>query len=186
MFINKEKHLVFMIISEREKIEKAKYLIGLSQKVKNNPSPEKKGGFLKLLCPGHTDALPLKVGDIPIGKGDKYASFAIEKAHRLYSHWLRESVINPDKSIVSSYQTRNPKENMWGGAVLFDDENCTPEIVSFSGLSEVSDEALSLILVYSFGLAKDKTLFEKVKKISANPVVDEMFERFKEKYPLAI
>ena len=166
-------------------LEKAEYLVDLYRQINRNPSPDKNGGFLNLVHPYFSSKYCCPIGDIPGRKAKKYYGFSLEKATRLYSDWLRNFALGIDtKDILSSYQTRDPKENKWGGAVLFEDKHESPSIISFSGLNEFGDEAFSLILGYSFGLAKDKTLFERVKNASNNPIVDEMFEKFKEKYPL--
>ncbi len=175
-----------MSISYLGALEKANYLIGISREIKENPSPNKRGGALFMALGGFSEQVILAVGDIPEDKREKYRMIASEKAHRVYAHWLRGKWLNREDHVVSSYQTRDPDNLMWGGAILF--ENVPnplaprPSIISFSGLSEWADEALSFVIGHSFGLDVDKSLVSKVKDISKNPLLDDMLFRFEKEY----
>ncbi len=167
----------------RTVIEKAEYLIKISQELKENPSPEKSSGLLTIVLNGFSEEIPLKIGDISLDKELKYKRLSKEKAHRVFSHWLRNNYSKNPVEVVSSYQTRNKDEGKFGGAVLFEREtgNEFPEIISFSGGSEFTDESISYILGENFGLAKEGLLY-KVKNISKNPLIDEMLFEFNKKY----
>lgn len=72
-----------------------------------------------------------QVGEVPKEKAGKYLSFCQEKAGRLAqnkAHW-------------SSWQSRNPDQEKWGGAVRTE-----IGILSFSGLPELGDEAVMLVV----------------------------------------
>ena len=73
---------------------------------------------------------------MPAERGQKYLELAQEKARRLAEH--------PDH--WSSWQSRNPDEGKWGGAV-----NAGAYIFSFSGLPELADEAAMLLTALSLG-----------------------------------
>lgn len=73
--------------------------------------------------------LTILIGEVPLNKAPKYREFAEEKNGRLASH--------PDHQ--SSYESRNPDRNEWGGAIRVMDK-----LLSFSGLPELGDEALML------------------------------------------
>ena len=49
-------------------IEKAEYLIKISQELKENPSPEKSSGLLTIVLNGFSEEIPLKIGEIPLEK----------------------------------------------------------------------------------------------------------------------
>ena len=104
----------------------------------------------------------------------KYLRFSQEKAHRLYSDWLR------DPASVSSWQTRQPEIDRYGGAVLFSSCQEYCNIISFSGLNELSDEALSLTLGYHLGFETNSEFAERVINISKNIVFKEMYKIFSE------
>ena len=157
-------------------------------------SDNKDGGYLTIADRGFINGSEyFTIGKIPSDKRSKYVSFSQEKAHRVLTHWLRSSFVDKNidvakhgiifpedgESVVSSYQTRNPDLGMWGGAVLFEQMYSNPNIVSFSGLPELADEALSYILGKDLGLVRDQGLLQKIKEISNNPFVDDMRERFK-------
>jgi hypothetical protein len=90
------------------------------------------GGYLCVLEEeSGVPVLVLKVGMVPDEKKKKYFEFAQEKANRL---WLTHS------HFLSS-QSRDESQNRFGGAIRTKDY-----IFSFSGLTEVADEAFSLAL----------------------------------------
>ena len=70
-----------------------------------------------------------QLGEISNEKVEKYLAFCQEKARRLALH--------PEHT--SSWQSRNPEDNQWGGAI-----RCGKYIYSFSGLPELGDEALMM------------------------------------------
>lgn len=81
-------------------------------------------------------------------EGDNWESvevFSEEKSHRLMKLHQR------DTRQVSSFQTRNPDNNEWGGAfiaeVLIPDLGWVKLLVSFSGLPEEADEVFGLRLL---------------------------------------
>jgi len=148
-------------------------LVARSQKAPSNTNPEKAGGYLVIGSEGFEERYILKIGNCPAEKDNKYRNFAQEKAHRLFSDWLR------DPSSISSWQTREPNLNRWGGAVLFPiigERGPSCDIISFSGLIEPADEALGLMLGYQFKLATDPKFAERVIDISANKVYREMMQ----------
>jgi hypothetical protein len=150
----------------------AEYLVDLTTTLSSNEKPEKKGGFLVLGLDNFSTKHILEIGECNQEKLMKYWEISQEKAHRLYSAWLR------DPTSVLSWQTRDPENRMWGGAVLFPFEgegrNCN--IISFSGLTEAADEAVSSALGYdlSFG---NMNYMAKVAAISDNAVSKELLER---------
>lgn len=83
----------------------------------------------------------------------------------MYSDWLRDP-----ENTISSWQTRNRDDNRYGGAVLFN-PNKNPDrsgdIISFSGLTEEMDEALSLVLGGYAGI-KTPIIRDRVLEISGN------------------
>jgi hypothetical protein len=166
-------------------------LVELSRKMPSNSKPEKAGGFFFSGVNGLTHNIFTPIGNYDPKKEEAYASFAQEKAYRLYADWLRDS------TSISSWQTRQPEINGWGGAVLFNylipvgfpldaymDACPSCAIYSFSGLTEEADEAVSLAYGY-FGrevppdwqkIARESRLAERVIEISDNQIAREMFE----------
>lgn len=102
--------------------------------------PERQGGyFCFAMTEGNPSALPtliVGVGTVPPEKGPKYLAFAQEKARRLFYLPTHRS----------SWQSRNPDRNMWGGAIA-----AGPYIFSFSGLPEHGDEAAMLLAAIGHG-----------------------------------
>ena len=78
-----------------------------------------------------------RLGTPPIGKLVKYCEFAQEKVERL-SH---------RPSHLSSWQSRDTKVDKWGGAI-----KAGKFLLSFSGLPELDDEALCLLVAVDLGL----------------------------------
>lgn len=79
---------------------------------------------------------PTIIGQITNGKEDRYRELCQEKAVR-----LREN-----KGDMSSWQSRDEKNDKWGGAISDGDH-----IWSFSGLTEYQDEALMIMSAHMCG-----------------------------------
>ena len=73
---------------------------------------------------------PALIGIVSPEKSDRYFSLSQEKPRRLSQH--------PEH--LSSWQSRNPDADQYGGAIKMGDKN-----FSLSGYPELGDEALSLI-----------------------------------------
>lgn len=74
------------------------------------------------------------IGNVPAEKLEKYQRLSIEKASRLAKYWKLYKH-------YSSFESRNPEEEKWGGAIYVGDHT----IFSFSGLpDELADEAVLL------------------------------------------
>jgi hypothetical protein len=122
-----------------------------------NPSPEKLSGFLTIFdADKGRGVVTMPFGEIPADKLDKYFSISQEKAGRLYDH--------PENR--SSWQTRDPDNNLWGGAIRVQNH-----IFSFSGLPELLDEALMLELTTRFGWLDYPDALE-IAHLSNNPFFD--------------
>ncbi|MBI2004174.1 hypothetical protein HYS72_01785 [Candidatus Pacearchaeota archaeon] len=149
--------------------------IEISKDLISNKNPEKQGGYLTVGLDGFLNKYVLEIGNYDIEKKEKYLRFSQEKAHRLYSDWLR------DTDSISSWQTRQIEINRYGGAVLFGFLNNgikSCNVFSFSGLNEHTDEAVSFMLAYTLNLANSSDL-EQITRISKNQVLEEMFKKCK-------
>lgn len=94
------------------------------------------GGFLTVLA-AHISLtepfLHVGIGAMLPEKLGKYRAFSLEKAVRLASQ----------TDDMSSAQSRNPEEGMWGGAIRSSEHNV---IYSFSGLPEAADHTMMVAL----------------------------------------
>ena len=86
-------------------------------------------------------------------KPEKYLAFCQEKAKRLAAH--------PEH--VSSYQSRNPAQDHWGGAI-----RANYWLMAPSGAPELGDEALVMGTAWVLRLADEDTLAA-IAKYSNNP-----------------
>lgn len=105
--------------------------------VTDNPNPEKQGGYLTVRVDGE-DSLVCPMGKgVPEEKWNQYRKYSMEKALRLASHAHHSS----------SWQTRQPDINRYGGAIRVPRGQLITwdVIISFSGLPEQLDEALMLV-----------------------------------------
>jgi len=148
-------------------------LIAVSQRLEHNPNREKEGGILTVGLDGFAQKYCLEVRTFPWKKRDRYTRLSQEKAYRAYAHCLRRPGV-----AVSSWQTRDDKDERWGGAVLFPPLGALANVISFSGLAEVTDEAVALTLGYKLGLVTDPQYAVRVTQISGNPVFEELFQEF--------
>lgn len=102
------------------------------------------GGYMTVLSltdrPPTTALLVAEIGELTDPeKIKKYHDFSREKADRLR--------LNIAMGHSSSWQSRNPDENHWGGAI-----RAGGAILSFSGLPELADEALTLEVARRLGM----------------------------------
>jgi hypothetical protein len=122
---------------------------------------DKRGG---VFCAVSTDTmipihLGILIGTVPDEeKRDKYWRLAKEKADRLSSY----------KAHASSFQSRSPTHDRWGGAV-----RATYFIFSFSGFPELLDEALVLKTALLAGLM-DPGIADTIAKESKNLYFEKM------------
>ena len=152
-------------------------LVRLSTKLGSNPNPERMGGYL-FWAPYNLSAMcSTRIGEVSDpSKGDKYLGFSREKIFRTYADFIRDSDIT-----VSSWQTRNERAHQYGGAVLFNRSGTVDEpvdVISFSGLAEQVDEAVSLMIGHELGLT-DESFIGRVLVLSGNEVFPELREAFR-------
>lgn len=111
-------------------------IINLCPDLPGNDSPEKVSGFFTVLDTRTGEIVKtMEIGKVPEEKREKYYKLSQEKAKRLYAH--------PEH--LSSWQSRNPDQGEWGGSIRIENY-----IFSFSGLPELIDEALMLVLAHRF------------------------------------
>jgi len=97
----------------------------------------RRGGCFCLLSPvSHNPIQYFMVGEVPKDKEEKYRLFAREKADRL--------LLNREHK--SSWQSRNEEAGQYGGAI----RGCE-YLFSFSGLPQLLDEALMLVVAIIHG-----------------------------------
>ncbi|MBU2539773.1 hypothetical protein KJ786_01255 [Patescibacteria group bacterium] len=75
--------------------------------------------------------ITVQIGKCKPEKAKKYFDFSLEKGARLFQH----------KKHFSSWQSKDEGEDFYAGAIISEDL-----ILSFSGLSELADEALVLMV----------------------------------------
>ena len=109
------------------------------------------------------------------GEWARYERLSREKALR-----VRADYLSSPHDTVSSSQSRDESKEKYGGAVIFNSwgrSDSPNDIISFSGLSERADEAVSLIIGKDLGLTTPKFI-EYVVRISRNEVYQELLEAF--------
>lgn len=140
-------------------------------RLNNDKSPEeqKHGGFL-CVVQGTNLGLPpvamIMIGGPRLSKQAKYAELSKEKARRLAGFPLAKS----------SWQSRNPSIDCWGGAVRCKDKDGII-ILSFSGLTEEADEALVLLVAVLCNLLTREEAAE-IARISNNELYKEIGPAF--------
>jgi hypothetical protein len=112
-----------------------KTIIALTE-LPNNVSEGKEGGFLTIRDKdtGHI-LITLLIGRVPHEKAVKYHELSQEKGGRLHNR------ICLGENHISSWQSRNPDNGLWGGAIATE-----KFVVSFSGMPELGDEAIVLLI----------------------------------------
>ncbi|MEK7648959.1 MAG: hypothetical protein AAB400_03510 [Patescibacteria group bacterium] len=129
--------------------------------------PSRAGGFVSLF--DFFDPAPhliLKVGSFEQsepGRGEACFNYSQEKGRRLQQY--------PDH--VSSFQSRNPDEKKWGGAV-----RGNRVILSFSGLPEILDELAMVRAGLELGLFPDYDRIRKIADASDNAMIRDILASF--------
>jgi hypothetical protein len=153
-----------MNISPQGLLTTANRLVDLTTTLHSNPEPERRGGYLVVGADGLRNFNVVRVGRIQDSeKATKYERLAQEKVHRLWAHWLR----NPEVA-VSSWQTRDENQRMYGGAVLFSAPHERPCVIGFSGHREGIDQAISMITGSYLQIATSDQV-ERILAVSQNP-----------------
>ncbi|MBI2013324.1 MAG: hypothetical protein HYS87_00600 [Candidatus Colwellbacteria bacterium] len=127
------------------------------------PDEKHRSGGYFCLRPLGLECAPVVVSQIgtitdPV-KARKYFELAQEKANRLDAHIKT-------MGHKSSWQSRDPAKNQWGGAIF-----ANGWIFSFSGLPELADEAAMVLVAMRFGFLNPRQVAEITAK-SLNPFVD--------------
>lgn len=117
-------------------------------------------GYLTLMN-GITGEIVFTVpfGEIPEEKRVKYFKLSQEKADRLFS----QVNMHLPNGHTTSFESRSEKEEQYGGAIYLSGHSASI-ILSFSGIAELLDEAMMLVL--GDKLSKDIHL-SNIKKIEA-------------------
>ena len=118
-------------------------------------NPVKRGGYLCVTDQLGRIQIKIPVGEIDEDKAHLYAEFVSEKASRLAGHTQH----------ISSWQSRNEKEKMFGGAI-----RASSLIFSFSAFPEHWDEAFMVALARAC-VPKDISgdLIARIQQASDNP-----------------
>jgi hypothetical protein len=101
----------------------------------------------------------LRIGEVQPEKSEKYLTLCAEKARRLAGY--------PDH--FSSWQTRNPNQNLWGGAVR------GYALLSLSGFPELGDEACMLVLMRKIWPELESRA-DRIAEMSSNPYYKLLWE----------
>lgn len=146
-----------------------------------NPNLDRVGFWLTFARREHRGVIIPEFAQAPVGADpilNPYGSVSIqlysaEKALRLAAHRLR------DQSAISSWQTANPRLEMYQGAVAFPLDNGGFHIVSVSAYKEPVDEAVALLIGREMGFG-DNGFIQKVVEESDNqayPYLQEAYDR---------
>lgn len=152
-------------IPRRKILELASQAVIASVKVPGNEAPDRRGGYLVIsnVCNG-VPLLIERIEECKIKDVLKYHELALEKSGRL--------CVEKFSGHISSHQSRNPQFNpygKWGGAIIAGNF-----IVSFSGLKELFDEAVVLVLALRLGWIDSNRLTE-ITDISGNTFVKPLY-----------
>ena len=126
------------------------------------PDTDKRGGGYLCVTKvrgGIPEDAPLcivRLGEPAKEKISKYFEFSLEKASRLSDH----------RDHVSSWQSRDPENSRWGGAIRAEDY-----ILSFSGLVELADEAVLVNSAFKLGMITGEAC-SRIKEASGNDLIE--------------
>lgn len=99
--------------------------------------PEKNSGYIAVVLRSNGRLiLHAQIGNCPEDKARKYRDLSLEKAERVCA-----------TKTISSWATRDPKKEKYGGGIA-----TSKYAIGFSGMPEVADEALVIVLAEKLGL----------------------------------
>jgi len=127
----------------------------------NNKLSDKTGGYLTV---ADLKGIPLFVtiiGEVSEDKAEKYF---------LFSH-SKKVIPIVGENIMSSYQVRNPSEDIWAGSIKGE-----KFIYSFSGLTEYLDEICSITTSLIFGDKIHQEFFTKSRMPNIEKVIDLLYK----------
>lgn len=110
---------------------------------------------------GPIPQLMIPIGGLPMAEVKDYAEWAYGKVKALYE--------NPER--MSSHLCRDPSKHYYGGAIRAGDY-----ILSFSGLEELEDEVLVVLVALQLGLITEEDAIEKVMRPSGSLDIYEAFK----------
>ena len=138
------------------------YIVRVFTELPDKSARDRRGGYFTVFDRRTMQiVLVVKIGNPAPEESRTYFKYSQEKAERLFI----------SEELVSSYQNRDPDNGKWGGAIKTEDF-----ILSFSGLSELGDEAVVLFTAYEFSLFTEKEVM-KIAEISGNLHVESIFEK---------
>lgn len=139
------------------------HLVQEATKLRGNPKPKRCGGYLTVLLRGEPQIQ--LCASIGVFEDDphQYLVYSQEKAERLRVFWHEH---------LSSWQSRDPDNGRWGGAICADEM-----IFSFSGLPEKVDEAVVTAAAYWLGEITEYSHALQIADISRNPFTEELIAR---------
>lgn len=145
-----------------EIVNTASQVVGATTNVQGNEDRNREGGYLVVREKESGKIILLeRIGRCPPANVVKYLEFAQEKGAR-----LNKLIVAGD---ISSWGSRDPEEGKWGGAIVAGDL-----IVSFSGLKEIIDEAVVLVLSLRLDWITHNQVLA-VTEISNNRFVKELY-----------
>jgi hypothetical protein len=118
-------------------------------------------------------AFTVPFGEIPAEKSEKYFKLSQEKATRLFS----QVNMHLPNGHTTSFESRNTENEEYGGAIYI---NCrsTIFILSFSGMPELIDEAMMLVLTAKLVEDIGKPVMTKIEACKRNPYWKLLLEKF--------
>ncbi len=141
-------------------VEIASQIVGASINVPGNEAPERQGGYLVIRERySGIKLLVERIGKCPPADVAKYLDFAQIKG-----------AILTESSDISSWQSRNPERGIWGGAIVVRDRLT----ISFSGLKEIIDEAVVLVLALRLSWLTHNEVID-ITEISGNSFVKPLY-----------
>ncbi len=135
-----------VLVAANHAFSRARTLFG------NEKGWEDRPGAYFCLADGHT-GMPIliaKLGEPDPAKAEKYLAFCQEKVKRLAQ--------NP--AHLTSYESRNPGEDQWGGAIRANDDS----LLSLSGQPELGDEGIVMTIAEALDMTNVERLAEMVSR----------------------
>ena len=139
-----------------------------------NELGDSRRGYLTLMN-GVTGEIVFTVpfGEIPEEKIEKYFELSQEKANRLFTHVN----MHLPNGHTTSFESRNEGEQKYGGAVFLNGRQSSV-ILSFSGMTELIDEAMMLVLADQLAINIHLKGITRIEACKRNPYWKSLQDKF--------
>jgi hypothetical protein len=174
--------LEFLGKNTDEITKQATQILGVLVNLPEYDRKDRKGGILTLMGLRGSFLVGFAIGEVPKNDPAKYYEIACKKCRLLHNlHYNDHFSDEKEKPPISSFVRRNEKYEIYGGGIplgtFYSSDPCKYNcgFLAFSGLPELADEALVLVLALDMEWIK-LDLAREIAQASTNPYFEALLK----------